>query len=121
MLNELKYFSYDEFDSPDARGTGYNMDAEFLKMLVTAREKAGIPFKITSGYRTEAHNKKVGGVANSSHLRGYAADISAKDSPTRFKIVSALLEAGFSRVGIASSFVHVDNDPDKAKGVIWTY
>ena len=32
------------------------------------------PMNITSGYRTPAYNKEVGGVSNSYHLRGLAAD-----------------------------------------------
>jgi len=35
--------------------------------------------------------------------------------------VNALLKAGFTRIGIASSFVHVDCDPTKPAQVIWTY
>ena len=63
----MKYFKLSEFDSPDLVGSGEAMDREFLSKLDQARSLCDIPFKITSGYRTEAHNKKVGGVSNSSH------------------------------------------------------
>jgi uncharacterized protein YcbK (DUF882 family) len=36
------------------------------------------PITITSGYRTPEYNKKVGGVTNSQHIRGNAADIMVK-------------------------------------------
>ena len=45
----MKYFNYDEFDSPDAPGSGNLMEADFLEMLDRAREISGIPYIITSG------------------------------------------------------------------------
>ena len=117
----MKYFSIEEFDSPDLPNSGVNMDSEFLAKLEVAREYAGIPFKISSGYRSAEHNIKVGGVSGSSHTKGYASDIVCSSSGQRYTIIKALFDAGFNRIGIASSFIHVDNDPDKAPDVIWTY
>tara|TARA_E500000318_G_scaffold111829_1_gene132014 strand:+ start:667 stop:1023 length:357 start_codon:yes stop_codon:yes gene_type:complete len=118
----MNFFKYEEFDSPDLPNSGRtNMDADFLRMLDDARKIADIPFKISSGYRTEEHNQKVGGVKGSSHLKGKAADITTKDSRERWIILSALQKAGFNRIGLANSFLHVDNDPDKSPNVIWTY
>tara|TARA_R100001015_G_C4536143_1_gene101247 strand:- start:154 stop:510 length:357 start_codon:yes stop_codon:yes gene_type:complete len=117
----VKYFSNEEFDSPDFPGSGSRMDDSFLFMLDTARQTAGIPFRINSGYRTPKHNKKVGGAENSSHLRGFAADIHAVSSAERFSILSALIQVGFNRIGVSNTFIHVDNDPIKTQNVIWTY
>lgn len=39
----------------------------------------GKPILINSAYRDTSHNRKVGGVVNSNHLRGCAADITAYD------------------------------------------
>ena len=103
------------------------MDSDFLTMLDSARSIANVSFKITSGFRTPSHNAYVGGVQpglkskGSSHLFGYAADIAATDSRTKYIIVDSLLQAGFNRIGIAKTFIHVDNDPDKDPNVIWTY
>lgn len=122
----MKYFKVSEFDSPDEVGSGSNMDATFLEMLDDARGWAGIPFKITSGFRTPSHNAYVGGVQaglkskGSSHLFGYAADISCTSGAEREIILNALIEAGFRRIGIAKTFIHVDNDPDKNPSV-WLY
>ena len=115
------HFSLNEFDSPDKKGSGKNMDKTFLSMLEEARIKANVPFKITSGYRTKEHNKKVGGVANSSHLKGLACDIRVVDSSHRFLIVNALLDVGFTRIGIAKTFIHCDIDTFKSPNVIWVY
>lgn len=114
-------FSTREFDSPDEIGSGCLMDREFLKMLDKARDIAGVPFVITSGYRSYSHNKKVGGVPKSSHRLGKACDIACDNSRMRFKIINALMLAGFNRIGIAKNFIHVDNDTNKSKDVIWTY
>jgi len=117
----MEYFNISEFDSPDLPGSGEIMDETFLDMLDEARDIAGIAFKITSGVRSKAHNEKVGGVSNSSHLRGYACDIACSSSSDKYTILNSLLEVGFNRIGIAKGFIHVDNDPDKSPFVIWTY
>ena len=98
-----------------------NMSTGFLAKLDKAREYAGIPFNITSAYRSVEHNSKVGGSPNSSHIKGLAVDISVTDSRTRFKVLEALINIGFNRIGIASNFIHVDDDNDKTKEVVWDY
>jgi len=118
--NSLKHFDLSEFDSPDQPGSGEEMKMPFLRKLDAARSMAGTPFKITSGYRTQKHNDKVGGVVNSAHLRGWAADIACNTS-NRYAILHALLDAGFNRIGIANTFIHVDCDPTKNPCKIWTY
>ena len=44
-------------------------------VLEPLREAAGIPIKVNSGYRCPEVNTLVGGVKNSQHLKGQAADI----------------------------------------------
>ena len=114
-----KYFSPDDFDSPDLPGSYKNMKLSTLLKLYKAREYAGIPFIINSGFRTPKHNKKVGGLSTSSHLKGYAIDIVAVNSRQRFTIIKALLDAGFPRLGIYPTWIHADNDPDKPGPVIY--
>ena len=122
----LNYFNFQEFDSPDEIGSGMpieqggKMDKEFLFKLDEARMMAGTPFKITSGYRTEAHNKKVGGVKGSSHTKGCAVDIAVNSGLQRSAIVCALAKVGFTRIGIAKTFVHCDLDKEKQNS-IWLY
>ena len=118
---KLKHFTLSEFDSPDLPGSGEKMSKDFLKLLDEARDRADVPFKIGSGYRTPEHNKKVGGVPASSHMKGMAADISCRDDATRAKIIEALISVGFNRIGVAKTFIHVDNDPEKNANRIWLY
>jgi len=122
----MRYFKLTEFDSPDAPGSGAKMDKEFLAMIDEARHLAGVPFKINSGYRTQAHHNSLAKkgyktAKNSAHLRGFAADIHAPDSRTRYAILQALIKVGFNRIGVANTFIHVDNDPSLPEEVIWTY
>lgn len=79
--------------------------------------RGGPAFVVSSGYRCPAHNKAVGGVADSAHTRGYAADIRCTDSHTRFAVLRALLEVGFRRIELAPTWIHVDCDPAKPRDV----
>ena len=123
MSITLKHFNLSEFDCPMHKGSGKYMDETFLIKLDNAREIAGVPFKINSGFRCEAYNKKVGGSKTSSHMNipCNAADISTKDSLTRWTILNALLKAGFTRIGLGNGFIHVDTDKQKSQRVVWTY
>lgn len=117
------YFKKEEFDSRDLPGSGECMMPEFMDKLYKARIEAGCPFYITSGYRTLDHNKKVGDVDDSPHCQGVAADIACEDSRTRFKIVKALFDVGFVRIGVGHTFIHVDCDErdTKIQEVLWPY
>jgi zinc D-Ala-D-Ala carboxypeptidase len=119
----IKYFNLSEFDCPTDSGSGENMCLEFLGKLDKARELAGIPFKINSGYRTLKHNTAVGGVKNSSHtnIPCNAADIHIKDSASRYKIIQSAIKVGFNRIGIGKNFIHLDTDKKKSPNIIWHY
>jgi uncharacterized protein YcbK (DUF882 family) len=117
----VKYFTSDEFDSPDLPGSGVQMDLHFVRMLDLLRNTCGFPFKITSGFRTIAHNKAIGGESESAHLDGLAADIAAINPRVRYLIVSYAIRAGFTRIGIGDTFVHLDLSPKLDQEVIWIY
>lgn len=121
-----KWFKSSEFDSPDSPGSGEMMEREVIEALDVARDIAGFPFIITSGFRTIEHNRKLlqqGYAASprSSHLLGWAVDIAVPNSRKRFLMLEALLDAGFNRIGIGDEFIHVDMDPNKSPNTIWTY
>ena len=77
--------------------------------------------RITSGTRCQNHNAAVGGSKTSSHLTGWAADISTPNSRIRYQILSHLLTHNAHRIGIAKTFIHVDLDPSKDPEVVWLY
>lgn len=92
------------------------------EMLERIRSTLNVPVIVTSGYRSQAVNKQVGGVATSDHTQGHAADIVAPKYGTPEQIARALapliqtLGIGqliYERFG-ASSWVHVSTRvPDK--------
>lgn len=103
---------------------GLGLDAmrpKLLRWLVDARTIAGVPFVLTSSIRCHLHNADVGGVDSSAHMDGYAVDVAATDGLQRYVIVRAGMAAGFTRIGVAGTFVHLDCDPSKPSQVIWTY
>lgn len=117
MLNNNKYFKKRELDCSCCGEL--KMSEGLIDKLTKAREIAGIPFIINSGYRCPKHNKAVGGVDNSSHVLGYAVDIKVTSTRNRFLILNALLEVGFNRIGIYNTFIHADVDPTKSSNVVW--
>jgi len=95
------------------------MQIKLLQRLDLARAIAHTPFIINSAIRCKPHNTASGGRKASSHLGGWAVDIKADNSPERYKILTALIKAGFNRLGVYQSFIHADCDPSKAPEVIW--
>lgn len=82
----MKYFSIAEMcRSNVARQHGINntpnqeqidnLTLLINKVLDPLREAYGKPICVTSGFRSQALNAKVGGASNSQHLQGQAADI----------------------------------------------
>ena len=117
---EKTYFKYEEFACKCCGNV--SMDGDLIDKLNDARRDYGQPIIITSGYRCEKHNKKIGGSPTSSHLTGRAVDIQCLISNDRFHLLQSLFYAGFSRIGVAKTFIHVDIDElDKPFNMLWTY
>lgn len=116
-----KYFSPKEFKACTPPCDISQIDAGFLALLDEIREKAGIPLVLNSAYRSKAWEKQNGRSGNSAHTKGKAVDIRCNTSQNRYKIVTAALACGISRVGIGKTFVHIDNDGTLPQGVIWDY
>lgn len=115
----MKFFKESELACKCGCGLA-SLDVTLLSRLDKAREIAGIPFKINSGRRCVKHNESCGGSKNSSHLRGLAVDIACISDQTRWVIIRSLIQAGFTRIGVAKTFIHVDVDPTKPSAV-WFY
>ncbi len=96
-----------------------------LERLERARVAADMPMKVNSGFRCPVHNAQLeeAGLAepNSAHMTGNAVDIAVHNSIERYKFLSAFVEAGFVRIGIGKTFLHVDDDEKKPQNCIWVY
>ena len=67
-----------------------NMTYGCRQLLEPAREAIGCPILINSGFRNEEVNRKAGGVPNSQHKQGQAADIRPKDPAKFLRLVEFL-------------------------------
>ena len=118
MINYGKHFKEHEFA---CKCCGKSlMQQSTLDLLNKAREEAGVPFVINSGYRCRKHNEEEGGKSNSGHMEGFAADINCTDSVTRYKLMKVLPKY-FNRIGINKAFIHVDNSPALPQNVAFMY
>jgi len=107
----MKYFTTEEFECPCCKQN--HIKPELVDKLDMARSLAGVPFHVNSGWRCPAHNLQVGGSLTSSHLKGLAADIQALTDFYRFRVVMGAVLAGFTRIGVYKTFIHIDGDPEK--------
>tara|TARA_R110001599_G_scaffold59739_1_gene166065 strand:- start:3203 stop:3583 length:381 start_codon:yes stop_codon:yes gene_type:complete len=119
---DLTYFSRSEFS---CQYTGENKIEDSLLLKVDElRERCGFPFIITSGYRSLAHPIERAKKTNTgTHAQGIAADIKVIDGVQRFKIVAEAIKMGFTGIGVASNFIHVDirSLDTNESPVMWCY
>jgi len=118
-----KNFNKSEFDCND----GSEMPEEVLNNikeladnLQVLRDKLRLPITINSGYRSPEYNKKIGGVKNSQHILGKAADIRVTSMSPQIvgKIITNMIDDGLLKeggVGVYSTFVHYDIRGTKAR------
>lgn len=104
----MKYFTIEELCASDTAerkkiDNTPNADARLRmqrlieQLLDPIRAAWGGPITVNSGYRSQELNKKVGGVSNSQHMKGEAADItvgSAGDNKRLFDKIVELQKAG---------------------------
>lgn len=100
----MKYFTIDELtksatanrlkiDNTPSKQIQQNLVALVDNVLDPLRQAWGSPIIVSSGYRCQALNKAVGGVANSQHQLGQAADIhTVSDTPADNKKLYQLIQ-----------------------------
>jgi uncharacterized protein YcbK (DUF882 family) len=108
-------FKVREFACLDGTDTIFVSD-ELVSILQKVRNHFGASVIINSAYRTEAHNKKVGGSANSQHKYGMAADIRINGvSPKTIATYLNTLMPNSGGIGVYTSFVHIDVRAKKSR------
>lgn len=129
MGNISKDFNRREFACPCC---GKDNIAQSLVDTVQAiRDAAGVPVVVNSGVRCQKHNKAVGGVANSSHVEGLAADIyiSGWSNAKLGDLVKQLHAGGklpflrycYKIAGKTKTAVHVDTDGTKRRSKVFGF
>ena len=117
----MKYFEEKEFrckccGSMGSMQVAKNIEALVENVLDPVRERLGKPVVVNSGFRCLIHNKAVGGVYNSQHVSGQAADITpagfkVQDSGFKeelAKLARIIVENGkFDQLILYPTFVHV--------------
>ena len=116
-------FSLEEFKCKD--GSDIPNDVlpniiELAKNLQVLRDYLGKSITINSGYRSPKYNAKIGGVKNSQHVKGKAADIVVKGMTPKevALVIEGLIEKGKMKqggIGIYPNFTHYDIRGVKAR------
>lgn len=94
------------------------VDPRLIEALEALRQLAGAPIVIHAGYRCPAHNREVGGVPNSEHTRGLAADIHIPGLSLQQMYAMASEVPQFAQGGIGAydtNFLHVDVRDHRAR------
>jgi hypothetical protein len=85
------------------------------------RELLGAPVSISSGYRSAALNKAVGGSNHSQHSHGLAADFTAPSFGDPLKVCHKIIlhrqEINFDQLIFEGTWVHVSFSP-KPRGMV---
>jgi len=121
-----KNFQLKEFACKDGTAVPLELQKnvfELMQNLQVLRDYFGKPIIINSAYRTEKHNKKVGGGKNSQHLLATASDIvvkGVKPLEVYLAIEKLISEKKMKQggLGLYDSFVHYDVRGVKAR---WDY
>ena len=112
-------FQYKEFD---CHGSGCCsttiIDEKLVAYVQQIRDHFGKPVTITSPYRCETHNKRVGGATKSYHMQGKAADIVVQGVSSRevakYAESIGILGIGLYETSADGYFTHIDTRTTKS-------
>ena len=118
-------FTLKEFESKDGSKMPSDVYLNIVKLvgqLQFLRDYTGRAITVNSGYRSPEYNAKIGGVKNSQHLLGKAADITIEGlKPAEvYRIINELIDMGLMLQGGLGlyekrGFVHYDIRKTKAR------
>lgn len=114
-----KNFQYKEFD---CHGKGCCsttiIDEKLVGYVQQIRDHFGKPVTITSPYRCEVHNRRVGGATKSYHMQGKAADIVVQGVSSRevakYAESIGILGIGLYETSADGYFTHIDTRTTKS-------
>ena len=94
------------------------IDPRLIDALEALRQLAGVPMVIHAGYRCPVHNREVGGVSNSEHTLGLAADINVPglNLQQMYDLASEVPQFAYGGMGAYdTNFLHVDVRDHRAR------
>ena len=114
--DDIRYFTRDEFrcqcNGKYCNGFPVEPEEKMVRTVDEIRHRLGIPIGIVtsggSGVRCSKHNAEVGGVYNSEHLYGRAADLHSSASPAKMKAVAEEVMGNTGGIGLYDWGIHVD-------------
>lgn len=105
-MMSFRYFKIEEFDCKE---TGENfMVTRFIDLLDTLREDCNFAFHVNSGFRSKTHSAEINKEKPGMHTKGLAADIRVEGGWQRFTLVAKAIEHGFTGIGVAHGYIHLD-------------
>ena len=111
---EIRYFRRVEFRCPCGRCGGFPVEPResMVRTVDEIRHRLGVPVSVVdgggSGVRCASHNAEVGGVSNSQHLYGLAADLHSAASPAEMKAAAEDVMGHTGGIGLYGWGIHVD-------------
>ena len=123
MAKITKDFKLEEFNCKDGGAIPNSAILNIIELarnLQVLRDAINKPITITSGYRSPKYNAKIGGVKDSQHLRGTAADIKVLGMTPKevALVIEGLIESGKMKeggIGVYPTFTHYDHRGRKAR------
>ena len=113
--DDSEFFDREEFrcqcKGKYCNGFPVEPEEELVRVCNDIRRRLGVPVSIVdsggSGVRCPRHNTAVGGVENSNHLYGRAADLHSSKSPKEMARVAEEVMGNTGEIGIYSWGIHV--------------
>ena len=120
VWDEIKYFKKQEFSCKCGKycdGYPSEIDMDMVKIADKIRAKIGKPISINSGLRCKTHNANVGGVSNSQHLLGKAADLGCPSgcTPAQMASIAEEIMGDTGGIGIYPWGIHIDTRSTKSR------
>ena len=117
----IRYFTRAEFKCKCGgrfcNGYPAEIDMNMVKIADKIRNRIGKPITINSGLRCKTHNANVGGVSNSQHLYGNAADLGCPSgcTPAQMASIAEEVMGDTGGIGTYSWGIHIDTRPTKSR------
>ena len=107
----LTYLTWDMFDSPDSKGSGFRfMEREPVLILDAIVRKTQAVMNVELGYVSKPVADKMGLVSKDSHRVGKAVRLRCVGHKKRMVIIKALIEFGIERIAVDRETVYFDTD-----------